>query len=100
MKRSIARISYLAAFLIAGTYAFFTLRGPQGIPALMQKRNEIRVLEKRNAELHREVEYRRQKINRLRENKSEQELEIRDQLNLVRPGEKVFIFQDPKPATR
>ena len=99
MKRSVARITYFAAILIAGTYAFFTLRGPQGIPALMQKRNEIRLLEKRNAELHREVEYRRQKINRLRDSKSEQELEIRDQLNLVRPGEKVFIFQDRKPAT-
>ena len=99
MKRSVARITYFAATLIAGTYAFFTLRGPQGIPALMQKRNEIRLLEKRNAELHREVEYRRQKINRLRDSKSEQELEIRDQLNLVRPGEKVFIFQDRKPAT-
>jgi cell division protein FtsB len=100
MTRSVSKIGYLAAILIAATYAFFTLRGPQGIPALMQKRMAIREMEKRNAELHREVEYKRQKINRLRENKSEQELQIRDQLNLVRPGEKVFIFQDPKSAAR
>lgn len=75
-------------------YAFFTLRGPQGIPALMEKRREIQALEKRNADLAREIELRREKINRLRDSQSEQELEIRQNLKLVRPGEKVFILQD------
>ena len=70
-----------------------TLRG--GIPALIQKQGEIRTLEKQNADLAREIEFRRERIQRLREDESEQELEIRQRLKLVRPGEKVFILQEP-----
>lgn len=79
-----------------------TLRG--GIPALIQKQSEIRTLEKQNADLAREIEFRRERIQRLREDESEQELEIRQRLKLVRPGEKVFILQEPvaqkKPVAR
>ena len=79
-----------------------TLHG--GIPALIQKQSEIRTLEKQNADLAREIEFRRERIQRLREDESEQELEIRQRLKLVRPGEKVFILQEPvaqkNPATR
>ncbi len=79
-----------------------TLRG--GIPALIQKQGEIRTLEKQNADLAREIEFRRERIQRLREDESEQELEIRQRLKLVRPGEKVFILQEPvaqkNPARR
>jgi cell division protein FtsB len=79
-----------------------TLRG--GIPALIQKQGEIRTLEKQNADLAREIEFRRERIQRLREDESEQELEIRQRLKLVRPGEKVFILQEPvaqkNPAAR
>ena len=79
-----------------------TLRG--GIPALIQKQGEIRTLEKQNADLAREIEFRRERIQRLREDESGQELEIRQRLKLVRPGEKVFILQEPvaqkNPATR
>jgi cell division protein FtsB len=70
----------------------------------MQKQKDIRTYEKENADLAREIEDRRERIKRLREDESEQELEIRQRLKLVRPGEKVFILQDPiapkKPASR
>ena len=93
MKSSVAKLGYGVAVLIAASYAFVTLRG--GIPALIQKQGEIRTLEKQNADLAREIEFRRERIQRLREDESEQELEIRQRLKLVRPGEKVFILQEP-----
>ncbi len=93
MKSSVAKLGYAVAVLIAASYAFVTLRG--GIPALIQKQREIRTLEKQNADLAREIEFRRERIERLREDESEQELEIRQRLKLVRPGEKVFILQEP-----
>ena len=93
MKSSVAKLGYAVAVLIAASYAFVTLRG--GIPALIQKQGEIRTLEKQNADLAREIEFRRERIQRLREDESEQELEIRQRLKLVRPGEKVFILQEP-----
>jgi cell division protein FtsB len=95
MRSSVARLGYVLVVLVAASYALITLRGPQGVPALIQKQKEIRQLEKQNADLAREIESRRQRIQRLREDESEQELEIRQRLKLVRPGEKVFILQDP-----
>jgi cell division protein FtsB len=93
VKSSAAKLGYAVAVLVAASYAFVTLRG--GIPALIQKQREIRTLEKQNADLAREIEFRRERIQRLREDESEQELEIRQRLKLVRPGEKVFILQEP-----
>ena len=102
MKSSAAKLGYAVAVLVAASYAFVTLRG--GIPALIQKQGDIRSLEKQNADLAREIEFRRERIQRLREDESEQELEIRQRLKLVRPGEKVFILQEPvaqkNPAAR
>ncbi len=94
MKRSLIKLGYAAALLVAVSYAFFALRGPQGIPALAEKRRQIQEMEKRNAELARENEAKRDRIIRLRESPSVQELEIRQRLKLVRPDEKVYILQD------
>jgi len=95
MRSSIAKVGYAVAVLVAASYALVTLRGPQGVPALIEKQKQNRTLERENADLAREIEARRERIKRLREDESAQELEIRQRLKLVRPGEKVFILQDP-----
>lgn len=97
---SLAKAAYLAGVLILAVYAFVTLRGPHGIQALMEKREQIRQMEKRNAALARELETRRDRITRLKESQSEQELEIRQRLKLVKPGERVFILQDKTSGSR
>jgi cell division protein FtsB len=93
VKSSVAKLGYAVAVLVAASYAFVTLHS--GVPALIQKQQEIRSLEKKNADLARQIEFRRERIQRLRQDESEQELEIRQRLKLVRPGEKVFILQEP-----
>jgi cell division protein FtsB len=102
VRSSFAKLGYALAVLVAAGYALVTLQ--QGVPALIQKQQEIRAREKENADLAREIETRRERIKRLREDESEQELEVRERLKLVRPGEKVFILQDPiapkKPANQ
>lgn len=98
MRASVTKFAFVLVTLVVAAYAFITLRG--GIPALMERQREIHELEKRNADLARQVGEKREKIQRLRQSETEQELEIRQRLKLVRPGEKVFILQDPKtPAT-
>lgn len=92
MKLAPARYAYVIAFLIVVSYAFFALRGPKGIPGLFEKRHQIEELEKRNATLAREIERKRERIQRLSSNSAEQELEIRQRLKLVHPGEKVYIL--------
>jgi len=95
MKAPLARIAYLAAFLAVLSYAFFTLRGPHGIPALLERRRQIQDMQQRNQKLDREIERMREHIKRLTDNPAEQDLEIRDRLKLVKPGEKVFITGEP-----
>jgi cell division protein FtsB len=94
MKVSLARFGYLIAFLMVVSYAFFTLRGPKGIPALLLKQHQIEEIEKRNAALAQENERTREHIQRLSDNPAEQELEIRQRLKLVHPGEKVYILNN------
>jgi cell division protein FtsB len=89
---SFARLGYFAAFLVVITYAFIALRGPKGIPGLLAKQQQIRTMEKRNALLAEENERMREHIERLANNPSEQELEIRERLKLVHPGEKVYLL--------
>ena len=80
-------------------YGLVALRGPQGISALLDKRREVRLLEEQNAAQAAENERRRERIHRLEKNPTEQEMEIRKQLKLLRPGETTFILEDPaKPA--
>ena len=96
MRLSLAKIGFAFALLLTVGYAFFTLRGPQGIPGLSEKRRQIQEMEKRNGALAREIEARRERISRLRESPSLQELEIRKQLKYVHPNEKVYVLQDPR----
>ena len=98
MHYLIRRILVLAVFVLVGVYGYMSLRGPQGVPALMEKWREIRKLEEENANLQRENDYRRDRIKKLQESPSEQELEIRKQLKLLRPGETTFILPD-QPKT-
>lgn len=66
----------------------------------MEKYREIRTLEAQNAAAVVENQRRRERIERLRSNTSEQEMEIRKQLKLLRPGETTFILPDaPKSSS-
>ena len=95
MKVPIARIAYLLVFLCAVSYAFVTLRGSKGVPALLEKQRQIRLIEQQNADMAKEIERKREHIKRLENSPAQQELEIRERLKLVHPGEKIFITGEP-----
>lgn len=89
---------YVAGFVVVALYGWIALRGPLGIQSLLDKRQEIRTLQEQNAAMAREVEHRRDRIRRLSDSPSEQEMEIRKQLKLLKPGETSFILPDSPPA--
>ncbi len=89
------RAGYVVVVGVVVIYGLVALRGPQGISALLDKRREVRMLEEQNAAQAAENERRRERIHRLEENSTEQEMEIRKQLKLLRPGETTFILEDP-----
>jgi hypothetical protein len=87
--------------VLALAYGWVALRGPQGLPALLEKHREIRRLEELNAIQEHENQLRRERVQRLENSRSEQEMEIRKQLKLLRPGETTFILPDaPKDAPK
>jgi cell division protein FtsB len=88
------RAGYTVALGLAVVYGLMALRGPQGLPALLEKRREIRQLQEQNAAMAVEIERRKERIQRLEQNTTEQEMEIRKQLKLLRPGETTFILPD------
>ena len=88
------RAGFVLVVLLATAYGWVFLRGPQGIQTLIEKRREIRELEERNANIKIENERRKERIRRLQDSRSEQEMEIRKQLKLQRPGETTFILPE------
>ena len=99
-RHSTRRIGIVLAIGVAVAYGWIALRGPQGVQALLDKHREIRALQEQNAIFARDIDRRRERIRRLKESQSEQEMEIRKQLKLLRPGETTFILPDsPKDSS-
>jgi cell division protein FtsB len=97
----IRKLGLLTGVATLGIYTFFFLRGEYGLGALGKKREEIRAIQTRNAELKREIDERRDRNRRLRENSEEQDLEIRKRLNMLQKGDKNFVVPEtPKPPSR
>src|SRR5438067_9515975 len=94
MKLSAIRTAYAIVVLLGMVYAYIVLRGPNGIPGLLDRRRQVRDYEQANQQLHREIERKQERIQRLRESPAEQEFEIRQRLKFAKPGEKVFIIDE------
>jgi cell division protein FtsB len=100
-ERGARRVAYAAAFVLIAAYGWMALKGPQGLQALLAKHREIRQLQEQNIELSRENERRRERIGRLKDSPSEQQMEIRKQLKLQKQGETTFILPDtPKESQK
>lgn len=88
------RVIGVSALVVVCTYAIVALRGPQGLSALFAKRHEIQVLQEQNADLERAIKMKRERIEKLKSNTGEQELEIRRRLKLQHPNETTFILPE------
>ena len=98
MKFLAQKCGLLSLLVVIGVFAVIALRGPNGMPALTEKRKDIQVLQEVNATLAAENERKRARIEKLKNSRAEQELEIRNRLKMLRPGETQIILPDqPKP---
>lgn len=93
-KTAMGRKGAMILLAIVVVYAWIAVSGPQGLQTLLEKHREIRQLQEQNAALTREIEHRRDRIRRLEDSRSEQEMEIRKQLKLLKPGETTFILPE------
>ena len=93
-------LAAIAALVALGAYATIMLRGPQGLNALTEKHHEIQTLEEQNADLQRDINAKKERIEKLKHDASTQELEIRKRLKMQREGETQFVLptQPSHPA--
>ena len=94
MSTVVRRVAYSAALIMMAVYGYVALSGPQGIPGLRGKWNEIRRLEEEIANLQRDNHAKKERIRRLENDPAEQEMEIRKRLKLLREGETSFILPE------
>lgn len=71
--------------------------GEKGLLAMMEAREQYRLLEQSLADARAENTRLREQARRLREDPAAIEEIARRELGLIRPGEKVFIIRDVEP---
>jgi cell division protein FtsB len=91
MKSAAARIGRGLIWFAIAVGLSVGFRVPQGVADLNAKQQAIRQLQRENADLAREVQERRERVRKLRDSRSEQELEIRKRLKLQRQGETAIV---------
>jgi cell division protein FtsB len=92
-------LGYIAAAVLLCAYVFVLLRGPQGLNAMLEKRRQVREMEKSNAALREEIQRLRKRLDGIASRPDEQERIIRERTNKVKPGETIVILPDD-PAGR
>lgn len=96
MKQVLQKSGGIAVAVVLCLYGVMALRGPNGIAALAAKRKQVQVLQEQNATLAAENAEKRKRIELLKNDPATQELEIRDRLKLVKPGETQFLIPGGK----
>ena len=96
MTTASRRLAFGSLLIVAGCYAVVHLRGPNGIPALLEKRKMIRALEVDNEKM-REANDRQRQINKdLQGNKDKIQQEIQKRQNKVPSGSIEFRVEEPE----
>lgn len=89
LRRYLRPIAALAALIGLAAYATIMLRGPHGISAWTEKRQEIRSLQEQNANLVRDINAKKERIEKLKHDSATQELEL-EKLGLVHKDDTQF----------
>lgn len=99
MNGLLQKTALLLLVLVVSAWGIVALRGPNGISALNEKRRQVRELQEKNATAAAENQRRRERIEQLKSSRPAQDLEIRERLKLLRPGETQFILPDAPKET-
>lgn len=91
MMKKFGRPILFAATLVAFVaYGTIMLRGPHGLRVLAEKRAVARQLEVDNADMQHEIDLKRVRIEKLKNDPNAQAIEIKKVLGWQKPGETVF----------
>ena len=88
------RIGIVAATAVLAGYASVALLGPQGFFSLRERYQEIRRLERENAEIERGNKDLQSLIVKVRTSRSQQEVLVKDRLKYTKENETQFVLPD------
>lgn len=84
----------ILALTLVSAYALAAVKAPQGLQAFFEKQRQIRQLQEENAAMQADIARRQDRIKRLQESPSEQDMEIRKRFHMQKPGETTFMLPD------
>lgn len=99
-KSTLIKLAYAAALVLVVGGGVYEYRAADGLSGIRSKQTQIHDLTIENAKLREEIDHKEARISRLASNRAEQEMAIRKKLELVKPGEQVFILQDSKQGPK
>ena len=88
------RIGIVAATAVLAGYAGVAFFGPQGFFSLRERYQEIRRLERENAEIERGNKDLQSLIVKVRTSRSQQEVLVKDRLKYTKENETQFVLPD------
>lgn len=95
MTPLLRQLGILAAFLMAGFYVLAIFAGPNGWPAMMQRREELHQIERQNDELRQQIQREDATIRELEEGGPARERVIREQTKKQKRSETTIYFEEP-----
>lgn len=98
MRGLFQRLAIITFFCLVAVGVAAHLRSPAGIPAALQKRDQIRLVEEQNRLLREEIERRKERVHRLETDQAYRDREIRQRYNLQKPNEQTIYLQSNPPA--
>ena len=96
-RRRRRAVQYLLVF-VGAVLLVDAVVGDKGLLAMMEKREEFRALEQSLTQARLENARLREEARRLKEDPTAIEELAREELGLIKPGEKLFIIRDISPA--
>ena len=98
MRGLFQRLALITFFCLVAVGVTAHLRSPAGIPAALQKREQIRLIEEHNRTLREEIERRKERVHRLETDQDYRDREIRERYNVQKPNEQTIYLQSNPPA--
>ncbi len=94
MLAILRQLGYVAAVAVVCFYAFVALRGPHGVPQMMEKRQQLQLMEGENEKLRQEIRKHEEFIRKLETDATTRDRVIRERTNKQKPDETTIYLQE------
>lgn len=99
MGSLLRQLGVLAAAGVVCLYAFIALRSPNGLPAVMEKRQQLEQMRLENEQLRQKVQERRKHIEMLESSPEERDRAVREHTNKQKQGETTIYLDGNEEKT-